>query len=86
VTYDVEALRAREFPWAARGERIYLDHAATGPLPQRARDVQAEANAYRAEPWRIGFDYFWDAIVQGRELPARLINADPEEIAITTNT
>ncbi|MHB1310373.1 MAG: aminotransferase class V-fold PLP-dependent enzyme [Gemmatimonadaceae bacterium] len=86
MTYDVEALRAREFPWAARGERIYLDHAATGPLPQRARDVQREANEYRAEPWRIGFDYFWDAIVQGRALPARLINAAPEEIAITTNT
>ena len=86
MTYDVEALRAREFPWAARGERIYLDHAATGPLPQRARDAQAEANAYRAEPWRIGFEYFWDAVVKGRELPARLINAAPEEIAITTNT
>jgi cysteine desulfurase/selenocysteine lyase len=86
VSYDVEALRAREFPWAARGERIYLDHASTGPLPQRARDAQAEANMYRAEMWRIGFDYFWDAIVRGRALPAQLINAAPEEIAITTNT
>ena len=86
MTYDVEALREREFPWAARGERIYLDHAATGPLPQRARDAQAEANAYRAEPWRIGFDYFWDAVQQGRELPARLINAAPGEIVITNNT
>ena len=86
MTYDVEALRAREFPWAARGERVYLDHAATGPLPQRARDAQAEANAYRAEPWRIGFDYFWDAVQQGRELPARLINAAPGEIVITNNT
>ncbi len=84
--YDVEAVRAREFPWAARGERIYLDHAATGPLPQRARDAQAEANANRAELWRVGFDYFWAGIVQGRELAARLIGATPEEIAITTNT
>ncbi len=84
--YDVDALRAREFPWAARGERIYLDHAATGPLPQRARDAQAEANAYRAELWRVGFEYFWDGVVQGRELAARLLNASPDEIAITTNT
>jgi selenocysteine lyase/cysteine desulfurase len=86
VSYDVEALRAREFPWAARGERIYLDHAATGPLPQRARDAQTEANALRAELWRVGFEYFWDGVVQGRALSAQLLNAQPEEMAITTNT
>jgi len=86
VTYDVEALRAREFPWAARGERIYLDHASTGPLPQRARDVQAEANRNRAELWRVEFDYFWDGVIKGREYAARLLHALPEEIAITTNT
>src|SRR5512133_3502164 len=81
VTYDVDALRAREFPWAARGERIYLDHAATGPLPQRAREVQAEANEFRAEMWRVGFEYFWDGVVRGREFAAALINASPDEIA-----
>ncbi len=86
MTYDVEALRAREFPWAARGERIYLDHAATGPLPQRARDAQAEANALRAEVWRVGFEYFWDGVVQGRALSAQLLGAAPEEMVITTNT
>ena len=73
MSYDVDALRAREFPWAARGERIYLDHAATGPLPQRARDAQAEANALRAELWRVGFDYFWDGVVTGRGCAARLL-------------
>ena len=86
MTYDVDSLRQREFPWAARGDRIYLDHAATGPLPQRARDVQAEANRNRAELWRVPFEYFWDGVVQGREYAARLLNASPEEIAITTNT
>ncbi len=86
MSYDVEALRAREFPWAARGDRIYLDHAATGPLPQRARDVQAEANLNRAELWRVGFEYFWDGVVKGREHAARLLNATPDEIAITANT
>ncbi len=86
MSYDVDALRAREFPWAARGERIYLDHAATGPLPQRARDIQAEANAYRAELWRVGFEYFWEGVVRGRDLSAQLLNASPEEMAITTNT
>ncbi len=86
MTYDVEVLRAREFPWAARGERIYLDHAATGPLPQRSREMQAEANLNRAELWRVGFDYFWDGVVKGREYAAQLLNAAPDEIAITTNT
>jgi len=84
--YDVHALREREFPWAARGDRIYLDHAATGPLPQRARDAQAEANLNRAELWRVGFDYFWEGVVKGREHAARLLNASADEIAITTNT
>lgn len=86
MTYDVEALRAREFPWAARGERIYFDHAATGPLPQRARDAQAEANANRAELWKVGFDYFWDGVVESRDHAAHLLGASPEEIAITPNT
>ena len=86
MSYDVNALRAREFPWAARGDRIYLDHAATGPLPQRARDAQAEANANRAELWRVPFEYFWDGVVQSRARAAQLVNAAPEEIAITTNT
>lgn len=86
VPYDVDALRRSEFPWTARGEQIYLDHASTGPLPQRARDAQRQANEYRAELWRVGFEYFWDGVVKGREYAARLINARPDEIAITTNT
>ncbi len=86
MTYDVEALRAREFPWAARGDRIYLDHAATGPLPQRARDAQTEANALRAELWKVGFEYFWEGVVQSRERAAQLLHASSDEIAITTNT
>lgn len=86
MTYDVNALRAREFPWAARGDRIYLDHAATGPLPQRARDAQTEANVLRAEMWRVGFEYFLDGVAKSREYAGRLINASAHEIAITTNT
>ena len=86
MTYDVEALRAREFPWAARGERIYFDHAATGPLPQRARKAQAEANENRAELWRVGFEYFWDGVVRSRERVAQLLHATADEIAIMTNT
>ena len=35
MAFDVDALREREFPWAARGEAIYLNNASTGPLPER---------------------------------------------------
>ena len=41
MSYDVRALRAREFPWAEAGESIYLDHASTGPIPMRSRDALA---------------------------------------------
>ena len=33
--YDVQALRAREYPWEARGDAIHLDHASIGVIPQR---------------------------------------------------
>ena len=36
MTYDVNALRAKEFPWTLRGEQTFLDNAKTGALPARA--------------------------------------------------
>ena len=51
--YDVEALRAREFPWATADNAIFLNHASTGPLPQRALDATAEFNQLRAALHRL---------------------------------
>ena len=50
LSFDVEALREREFPWAARGEAIYLNNATTGPLPERtlARAARVRRAARRA--------------------------------------
>ena len=42
TAYDVDALRAAEFPWAARGDAIYLNNASTGPLPARTVAVVDE--------------------------------------------
>jgi selenocysteine lyase/cysteine desulfurase len=86
VTFDVEALRAREFPWATRGEAIYLNNAGTGPLPQRTLDAQASFNVARAEPFRMTEEMQFGTLARARELAARLIGATPETIALAVNT
>ncbi|MDQ3949916.1 MAG: aminotransferase class V-fold PLP-dependent enzyme, partial [Gemmatimonadota bacterium] len=86
MTFDVEALRAREFPWAARGEAIYLNNAGTGPLPQRTLDAQATFNVARAEPFRMTEEMQFGTLARSRDLAARLIGATPETIALAVNT
>lgn len=84
--YDVEALRAREFPWTAAGETIYLNHASTGPLPQRSVDVVAEWGRLRANPQRLPQDLQFGTLSRTRSLIAKLIGADAGEIALAANT
>ena len=79
-------LRAREFPWAARGEQIFLNHASTGPLPQRAVDALHDATALRAQPWRFSQELQFGALAKARAGCARLIGADTGEIALMVNT
>jgi selenocysteine lyase/cysteine desulfurase len=86
MSYDVDALREREFPWAAAGESIYLNHASTGPLPQRAVEATAAFNQLRAAPHRLTDEYQFATLARSRELVASLIGADVSEIALATNT
>ncbi|HEY2850188.1 MAG TPA: hypothetical protein VGI97_09945, partial [Gemmatimonadaceae bacterium] len=86
MSYDVRALRAREFPWAERGESIYFDHASTGPIPARSRDAIASLGARRAEPFRLTPDDLFPVHAKARAAAARLIGADPKTIALMTNT
>jgi cysteine desulfurase / selenocysteine lyase len=85
-TIDVAALRAAEFPWADRGDRIYLNNASTGPLTRRAVAAGAEVIAERVEPFRIDDAKNFAMLARTRELAARLIDANAAEIAILTNT
>lgn len=85
MTYDAAALRAREFPWEP-GDAIHVDHAAVGPLPQRARDALDAYGLKRAEPHRLGADDFFPVLDAARALVARLIGASGKEILLTTNT
>jgi len=82
--YDVRALREAEFPWAE--SRIYLNHASTGPLPERARRAVAALTEDRARPFRLADDRLQGILADARRRSARLINAEVGEIALTTNT
>ena len=84
--YDVEALRAAEFPWAARGEALYLNNASTGPVPVRSVRAVTEFAARRAEPFRMTEELQFGTLARSRELCARLVGARPAEIALMVNT
>lgn len=86
MTDTLAALVAREFPRLQRDEVIYLNSAATGPIPERARQVAIEQAGMRAEPWRYGPDVQFRTLDRSRELIATLIGATPAEIALTVNT
>ncbi len=86
MTYDVHALRRAEFPWADRGEAIFLDHASTGPLPERTRRVIAEHGLKRAEPHRLQNDDFFPVLAEARANAERLIGAPKGTVALMTNT
>lgn len=84
--YDVDALRAREFPWAVAGEQVYLNNASTGPLPARTVLAMNAMNAQRARPWEVGWPAQKAVLERGREACARLVGASAGEIALMTNT
>lgn len=84
--YDVEALRRAEFPWAAGGDRVYLNHASTGPLPARTTRTLSAWTDMRAEPWQITDDMEFEVMDRARDLAAQLVGATWGEIALMTNT
>ncbi len=86
MTYDVTALRAREYPWAERGDAVYLNNASTGALPARTVRATADFHALRAEPWRLTDDAQFAILRRTRELCATLIGAGADEIACMANT
>ena len=86
TSYDVDALRAREFPWASADEIVFLNHASTGPLPERALAATAEFNGRRAALHRMSDELQFATLARGRDLVSRLIGASTGEIALATNT
>lgn len=86
MSLDVDALRAREFPWAGRGDTIFLNAASTGPLPQRCIDAVAQWTQLRATPQKLSDEQLFSTLATSRELIARLIGASSKEIALAVNT
>ncbi len=82
--YDVRALRAAEFPWTA--ERTFLNHASTGPLPERTRRAVVDFTNARSTMQRLPDTELQQVLADARFRAARLINADVAEIALATNT
>ena len=86
VGFDVDALREREFPWAARGDHVYLNNASTGPLPARGVRALADFGERRAEPWKISHDEQFGILTRSRELVAQLIGSSAADVAVMVNT
>jgi cysteine desulfurase/selenocysteine lyase len=82
--YDVAELRRTEFPWTS--DTIYLNHASVGPLPERTRQVLDGFNRKRAAPFQLPDRELMMTLAESRRLCAALINASPEEIALSINT
>ena len=81
---DVAALRESEFPHVGRAP--YLNAASVGPLPERARRAVDAANFRRSSIHDLAGDDFEPTLQRARAAAARLIGAEPDEIALQPNT
>jgi cysteine desulfurase/selenocysteine lyase len=86
VSFDVERLRREEFPWAAKGEAVYLNAASTGPLPERSVRAQETFTRKRAAPFRLSDEEQFAVLTSSRRQIARLIGAEESDIALASNT
>ena len=79
-----KALRTSEFPWTA--DTIYLNNASIGPIPERTRHALDAFTAKRTAPHLLPDRELFTGLAEARLGVAQLINADPSEIALATNT
>src|SRR5881296_1431108 len=78
------ALRAAEFPWTA--DTVYLNNASIGPIPERTRRALDAFTAKRTAPHLLPDRDLFAGLAAARLGVAHLLNADPSEIALATNT
>jgi len=81
---SLRALRAAEFPWTA--DTVYLNNASIGPIPERTRRALDEFTAKRTAPHLLPDRELMAGLQAARVAVAQLINAEPGEIALATNT
>jgi cysteine desulfurase/selenocysteine lyase len=80
----VGELRDREFPWTAA--TIYLNNAGVGPIPERTRLALEAFNAKRTAPHLLPDRDLFPMLDAARQAAARLIGAEPGEIALMPST
>lgn len=80
---DLAGMR-RLFPIAQ--ECVYFNHAATGPMSLPARRAIEECIDVYTKRAEYDTDEYFSVVAQARSVVARLVNAQPEEIAFTQNT
>jgi len=80
----VESLRQSDFPWTA--DTIYMNNAATGPLPERSRRVLDDITDRRMAPHLLDELDIFGLMQDTRQTMARLINAEVRDIGLTPNT
>jgi cysteine desulfurase / selenocysteine lyase len=81
---DLAALAAAEFPWTR--DATFLNSASTGPLPERSRRAVEDFNRKRATPYLLPDADLFAIFTESRELVSRMLNVDPGEIALASNT
>ncbi len=77
-------LVAAEFPWT--GDATYLNSASIGPIPGRTRRAVEAFNVCRSTPWLLPDVDLFAIFTESRRLVAELLNAAPDEIALSGNT
>lgn len=84
ATVDWDALRRAEFPVTERW--AYFDHAAVAPLPRRSGDLMRRWIAEQEQNGCVHWLDWEKQLEVNRRAIARLIAADPDEIAYVTST
>ncbi|MDP3911627.1 MAG: aminotransferase class V-fold PLP-dependent enzyme [Gemmatimonadales bacterium] len=78
------ALRAAEFPWTA--DTVYLNNASIGPIPERTRRALDAFTAKRTAPHLLPDRELFAGLAAARLGIAQLLNVEPAEVALATNT
>jgi len=81
---DLAEVRRTEFPFVAAAP--YLNAASVSPVPERARQAMDAYNLRRSDVHALRGDDFEPTLDRARLAAARLIGAEPEEIALQANT
>ncbi|MDE2581760.1 MAG: aminotransferase class V-fold PLP-dependent enzyme [Rhodospirillales bacterium] len=66
-------------------EVCYLNAAAWGPLPLRSQDAGRVGVARKGQPWTLEPDFAARQFARARSAAARLIGADPDDVALISS-